>query len=82
MSQARAGIRIVERALEEPLRQIASNSGDHAEIVVNRVKEHQGNYGYDAVTGEYGDLVQEGISTAPRLLDWHSRTPPRSPDYC
>jgi chaperonin GroEL len=57
----RVGIRIVARALEEPLRQIASNSGDHAEIVVNRVKEHKGNYGYDAVTGEYGDLVQEGI---------------------
>src|SRR5512135_1266464 len=56
-----AGIRIVARALEEPLRQIASNSGDHAEIVVNQVKEHKGNYGYNAVTSKYGDLVEEGI---------------------
>ena len=42
-------------------RQIASDSGDYAEIIVNRVKEHQGNYGYSAVTGGCGDLVQEGI---------------------
>jgi chaperonin GroEL len=57
----RVGIRIVARALEEPLRQIASNAGDHAEIVLNRVKEHKGSYGYNAATGEYGDLVEEGI---------------------
>ena len=49
------------RALEEPLRQIASNAGDHAEIVVARVKENKGSYGYNAVAGDYGDLVEEGI---------------------
>lgn len=42
-------------------RQIASPRADHVEIIVNRVKEHEGNYGYSAVTGEYRDLVQEGI---------------------
>jgi len=57
----RAGIRIVARALEEPLRQIASNAGDHAEIVVTRVKENKSTYGYDAVAGDYGDLVARGI---------------------
>src|SRR2546430_138593 len=57
----RVGIRIVARAFEEPLRQIASNAGDHAEIVLNRVKGHKGSYGYNAATGEYGDLVEEGI---------------------
>jgi len=57
----RVGIRIVARAFEEPLRQIASNAGDHAEIVLNRVKEHKGSYGYNAATGEYGDLFEEGI---------------------
>src|SRR5437763_5442546 len=57
----KAGIRIVTRALEEPLRWIASNAGDHAEIVLNRVKEHKGSYGYNAVTGEYADLLEEGI---------------------
>ena len=57
----KAGIRIVTRALEEPLRWIASNAGDHAEIVLNRVKEHKGSYGYNAATGEYGDLLEEGI---------------------
>ena len=49
------------RALEEPLRQIASNAGDHAEIVVTRVKENKSTYGYDAVAGDYGDLVERGI---------------------
>src|SRR5437762_1382504 len=57
----RVGIRIVARALEEPLRQIASNAGDHAEIVVTRVKENKSTYGYDAVAGDYGDLVERGI---------------------
>src|SRR6266508_1830866 len=57
----RVGIRIVARALEEPLRQIASNAGDHAEIVVARVKENKGSYGYNAVAGDYGDLIEKGI---------------------
>jgi len=56
-----AGIKIVLRAVEEPLRQIASNAGDEPSVVVNKVVESKGNVGYNAATGEYGDLVEMGV---------------------
>jgi chaperonin GroEL len=56
-----AGIRIVLRSLEEPLRQIAANAGEEPSVVVNRVQEGQGNFGYNALTDAYGDMVQMGI---------------------
>jgi chaperonin GroEL len=56
-----AGIRIVLRALEEPLRQIAANAGEEPSIVVNRVQEGEGNFGYNALTDVYGDMVQMGV---------------------
>ncbi|HWQ38743.1 MAG TPA: chaperonin GroEL, partial [Burkholderiales bacterium] len=56
-----AGIKIVARALEEPLRWIAANAGDEPSVVVNKVSEGKGNFGYNAQTGEYGDLVQMGV---------------------
>src|SRR5512134_268514 len=56
-----AGIKIVSRALEEPLRQIAANAGDEPSVVVNKVVEGKGNFGYNASTGEYGDLVDMGV---------------------
>ena len=56
-----AGIKIVMRALEEPLRQIATNAGEEPSVVVNRVQEGQGNFGYNALTAEYGDMVQMGV---------------------
>lgn len=56
-----SGIKIVLRAVEEPLRQIVTNCGDEASVVVNRVKEGQGTFGYNASTGEYGDLVAMGV---------------------
>jgi chaperonin GroEL len=56
-----AGIKIVLRALEEPIRQIAANAGDEPSVVVNKVLEGKGNYGYNAATGEYGDLVEMGV---------------------
>ncbi|WP_429253073.1 chaperonin GroEL [Paraburkholderia sp. GAS333] len=56
-----AGIRIVLRALEEPLRQIVTNAGEEASVVVARVAEGSGNFGYNAQTGEYGDLVESGV---------------------
>jgi chaperonin GroEL len=56
-----AGIRIVLRALEDPLRQLARNAGDEPSVVVARVVEGEGNYGYNAATGEYGDLVKMGV---------------------
>jgi chaperonin GroEL len=56
-----AGIKIVLRALEEPLRQITANAGDEPSVVVNKVVEGKGNFGYNAGTGEYGDLVEMGV---------------------
>jgi len=56
-----AGIKIVLRALEEPMRQIVGNTGEEASVVVNKVVEGKGNFGFNAQTGEYGDLVEMGI---------------------
>ena len=56
-----AGIKIVLRALEEPLRAIAANAGDEPSVVIAKVEEGKGNYGYNAANGEYGDLVEIGV---------------------
>ncbi len=56
-----AGIRIVMRALEEPLRIIVDNAGAEPSVVFNKVVENKGNYGFNAQTEEYGDLVQQGV---------------------
>ncbi|MFO1496268.1 MAG: chaperonin GroEL [Lysobacterales bacterium] len=55
------GISIAARAMEAPLREIATNSGDEPSVVLNKVAEGTGNYGYNAATGEYGDMVEMGI---------------------
>ncbi|MGB8338136.1 MAG: chaperonin GroEL, partial [Burkholderiales bacterium] len=56
-----AGIKIVLRAIEEPLRQIVANAGDEQSVVINKVNEGKGNFGYNAATGEYGDMVEMGV---------------------
>ncbi|MGY8526199.1 chaperonin GroEL [Paracidovorax citrulli] len=56
-----AGIKIVLRAMEEPLRQIVLNAGEEASVVVAKVIEGSGNFGYNAASGEYGDLVEMGV---------------------
>src|SRR3954463_10709066 len=56
-----AGVKIVMRALEEPLRIIVSNAGAEPSVVLNKVLENKGNYGFNAQTEEYGDLVQQGV---------------------
>ncbi len=56
-----AGIKIVLRALEDPLRQIVSNAGEEPSVVLNRVLEGEGNFGFNALTNEYGDMVEMGI---------------------
>lgn len=56
-----AGINILRRAMEAPLRQIVSNAGDEASVIVNEVKNGSGNYGYNAASGEYGDMLEMGI---------------------
>ncbi|BBD81158.1 chaperonin GroEL [Aerosticca soli] len=55
------GIAITRRALEAPLREIVANAGAEPSVIVNRVKEGQGNFGYNAATGEFGDMVEMGI---------------------
>ncbi len=56
-----AGINIARRAMEEPLRQITTNAGDEASVVLAKVDEGEGNFGYNAATGEYGDMIEMGI---------------------
>ncbi|MDH5552197.1 MAG: chaperonin GroEL [Nitrosomonas sp.] len=56
-----AGVKIVLRALEEPLRQIVTNCGDEPSVVVNEVAKGKGNFGYNAATSEYGDMVAMGV---------------------
>ena len=55
------GINILRRAVEEPLRQIVRNAGGDSSVVLNAVAEGKGNYGYNAATGEYGDMIEQGI---------------------
>lgn len=56
-----AGIKIVLRAMEQPLREIVANAGDEPSVVVNEVVKNKGNYGYNAATSEYGDMVAMGV---------------------
>ncbi|RTZ74676.1 MAG: chaperonin GroEL [Gammaproteobacteria bacterium] len=55
------GITLARRAMEEPLRQIVSNAGGEPSVVLNEVANNEGNYGYNAANGEYGDMVEMGI---------------------
>ena len=55
------GLTILQRALSAPLRQIATNSGDDAAVVLDKVRHLKGNKGYNAATGEYGDMLEMGI---------------------
>jgi len=56
-----AGVNIARRAMEEPLRQIVTNAGDEASVILAKVDEGEGNYGYNAATSEYGDMIAMGI---------------------
>jgi chaperonin GroEL len=55
------GIKILARAMEDPLRQIVANAGEDAAVVLNRVREGKGNFGYNAANGEFGDMIELGI---------------------
>jgi chaperonin GroEL len=55
------GIRILSRAIEEPLRQIVQNAGEDGSVVLAKVREGKGSFGYNAATGEYGDMIDMGI---------------------
>jgi len=55
------GIKILLRAIEEPLRTIVANAGEDSAVVLNKVREGKGNFGYNATSGEYGDMIEMGI---------------------
>ena len=59
--EQRTGVNILKRALEEPLRQIVNNAGEEASVILNSVTDGKGNYGYNAATNEFGDLIEMGI---------------------
>ncbi|HOI52502.1 MAG TPA: chaperonin GroEL, partial [Azonexus sp.] len=56
-----AGIKLILKAIEAPLREIVANAGDEPSVVVDKVVRGKGNYGYNAATGEYGDMVEMGV---------------------
>ena len=62
------GIRIVLRAMEQPLREIMANAGLETSVVLNNVREHEGNYGYNAQTTEYGDMIEMGILDPAKVV--------------
>lgn len=63
-----AGIRIVDRALEEPLRQIALNAGEKPDVVIEKVLNHPDHHGFDAAEGRFGDMMQFGIIDPARVV--------------
>ena len=62
------GVNIIKRAVEEPLRQIARNAGVDGSIVVQRIKENDGAFGFNAATEEYGDLIEAGIIDPTKVV--------------
>ncbi len=62
------GVRIIRRAIEEPLRQIAENAGEEGSIIVQKVKESKGNIGYNAATSQYTDLVADGVIDPAKVV--------------
>ena len=62
------GVNIVRRALEEPLRQIAANAGVEGSIVTQKVKEGEGDFGYNARTGEYVSLISAGVIDPTKVV--------------
>ena len=66
--EQRAGVAIVRRAIEEPLRQIAANAGEEGSVVVQRVREGTGSFGYDAAANQYGDMVAMGVIDPAKVV--------------
>ncbi len=62
------GVKIVRRSIEEPLRQISANAGEEGSIVVQKVREGSGSFGYNAATGEYGDLLEMGVIDPAKVV--------------
>jgi chaperonin GroEL len=66
--EQKAGVSIVRRAIEEPARQIVQNAGEEGSIVINKIREGKGNYGYNAQTNEYGDLLEQGVIDPAKVV--------------
>ncbi len=66
--EQRFGVAIIRRAIEEPLRQIAQNAGEEGAVVVARVREGKGSFGYDAASGQYGDLMEMGVIDPAKVV--------------
>jgi len=62
------GIAIASRAMQEPLRQIVSNAGEEGSVVLDKVRQGEGNYGYNAATGEYADMIASGILDPTKVV--------------
>ena len=62
------GIKIIKRALEEPIRQIANNAGFEGSVVAENVKSEKGAYGFNAETGEYEDLMNAGVIDPTKVV--------------
>ena len=67
-NEQQVGISIVRRAIEEPLRQIVNNAGGEPSVVVNRVRDGEGGFGFNARTQEYGDLVKQGVIDPTKVV--------------
>jgi chaperonin GroEL len=66
--EQRTGVNIIRRAIEEPLRQISANAGVEGSIVVDKVKNGKGPFGYNARTDEYGDLLAMGVIDPTKVV--------------
>ncbi|APR80883.1 Heat shock protein 60 family chaperone GroEL [Minicystis rosea] len=66
--EQRFGVNIVRRAIEEPLRQISANAGEEGSIVVQKVREGKDSFGYNAASGEYGDLLAMGVIDPAKVV--------------
>ncbi|MFC1689894.1 TCP-1/cpn60 chaperonin family protein, partial [Pseudomonadota bacterium] len=62
------GIAIAMRSMQEPLRQIVTNAGEEGSVVLNKVADGEGNYGYNAATGEYTDMIEAGILDPTKVV--------------
>ena len=62
------GVKVAIRAMEFPLRQIVENAGDEASVVLDKVRQGEGNYGYNATTSEYGDMIEMGILDPAKVV--------------
>ncbi|XYH93521.1 chaperonin GroEL [Sorangium sp. So ce1128] len=66
--EQRSGVNIIRRSIEEPLRQIAANAGEEGSIVVQKVREGKGSFGYNAASGQYGDMIAMGVIDPAKVV--------------